>query len=937
MDEVHVSNIARSASWIGTTYNTTNSPSTFLTSGCEEHWMSFGTDETNESWSWSFNFPNSTGYYEFYSMGKKSGSTNETAPFTGDASCYYNPGPVISSPVPADGSEIDYDDATGLYNVTITDASTTFNWTIEIYYTGAGYFNNSGTDDTTGVKHCFYGFGYNYSYLVYVNVTNSFGLSADETYTFDIEPNCPPSVNWTYPANNSENNSLALIWECTFNDTTPGLPYWWEIDVYNNDTGIIFQNIDQLVLTTNTTANINLFGMNQSTWYRVEVKLYEPGADGCEECIGVDPSMPTSRNATFYFKTVNFTGYTWWDTDWKAKKLIKFDVNESEAEDLQVLINISKGPYGFPDNLATFPPTIYINSSNLGECRFVAQYWNTTDSTWGDTELYCYAELNSKTYDYITLPYEGAPVGADWIHVWVRLPPSNDTDKEYNRTAGEIWVYYKNLDHYPYNPISTTLELDSNGNDTFYWFRGFNEWIDESEWTQYTSGKHVWATLPIPDLNSTDKRLRFYQYMYQYHEAAGVDQYMDLFYVASTTGYNSAEKLSYYIKVDHATDKLYYYATGNHAGAPFTLMSAIMDWDAGGVYGFHDLIWYNDTEILINAYDYNGNFAGDADTSQTLDASLFKYIGFHMYTDVFAYSCQWGWDDTFLPSSLWQHVYDQWGDAEIYTSQLYCSIGKYIGREPTVTTTLLVELPYFILYTPTNGETDVELNPVLTGMVINGMGNALTQWWYYDPSLGWYNWLGQDNITNHSQVISLNTSLINDVYRQMINDGLWGSEYDTVYKWRITVTDGYTTFMQNYEFTTRFAIIANFTYVINGQQVIFTDTSTGAIDNMTTWYWDYGDGTTEDGVRNPVHYFYASANFTVTLIIEQITYHWSSEHNETLMMYVAPTVAPISILWQFDWGMFLPFVYILIILMLFLVLIFTIFRSAGKRYKPPRR
>ena len=36
-------------------------------------------------WSWNFDFPNSTGYYEFYSIGKKTGSQDEPTPVTADA------------------------------------------------------------------------------------------------------------------------------------------------------------------------------------------------------------------------------------------------------------------------------------------------------------------------------------------------------------------------------------------------------------------------------------------------------------------------------------------------------------------------------------------------------------------------------------------------------------------------------------------------------------------------------------------------------------------------------------------------------------------------------------------------------------------------------------------------------------------------------------
>jgi len=51
------------------------------------------TDGTNPDilspWSWSFYFPNNIGYYEFYSIGKRSGYSDETAPGSADAICKY--------------------------------------------------------------------------------------------------------------------------------------------------------------------------------------------------------------------------------------------------------------------------------------------------------------------------------------------------------------------------------------------------------------------------------------------------------------------------------------------------------------------------------------------------------------------------------------------------------------------------------------------------------------------------------------------------------------------------------------------------------------------------------------------------------------------------------------------------------------------------------
>jgi hypothetical protein len=95
-------------------------------------------------WSWSFNFPDGLGYYEFYSIGKY-GLNTETAPGTADASCrlryqytltigfvgsgsveaapappYYYNDPVTLTPMPTTGWSFDHwsgDDVTDLVDI----------------------------------------------------------------------------------------------------------------------------------------------------------------------------------------------------------------------------------------------------------------------------------------------------------------------------------------------------------------------------------------------------------------------------------------------------------------------------------------------------------------------------------------------------------------------------------------------------------------------------------------------------------------------------------------------------------------------------------------------------------------------------------------------------------------------------------------------------
>ena len=104
IDEVRVSDIFRGTDYRDTTYNTINDPSGFSYRGSEEQysagsgngcdwriWSDASNPDTGSPWGWSFDFPNSTGYYEFYSIAQKSGTT-ESAPGTADARCNYTAG-----------------------------------------------------------------------------------------------------------------------------------------------------------------------------------------------------------------------------------------------------------------------------------------------------------------------------------------------------------------------------------------------------------------------------------------------------------------------------------------------------------------------------------------------------------------------------------------------------------------------------------------------------------------------------------------------------------------------------------------------------------------------------------------------------------------------------------------------------------------------------
>jgi hypothetical protein len=90
----------------------------YSTDGTSWNEYTFFANDSQHPWEWAFDFPQSFGWYEFYSIGYYK-SKNENPPSTADTACLYTLAPVINNPYPSSG-------ATGVelnptLQITITD------------------------------------------------------------------------------------------------------------------------------------------------------------------------------------------------------------------------------------------------------------------------------------------------------------------------------------------------------------------------------------------------------------------------------------------------------------------------------------------------------------------------------------------------------------------------------------------------------------------------------------------------------------------------------------------------------------------------------------------------------------------------------------------------------------------------------------------------
>jgi hypothetical protein len=180
----------------GPTYWDSGSGENFsVTVGIEDYnWTEFGTD-TNYPWSWEFNFPNNTGYYEFYTIGNKSGWPNETKPDNADTMCKYNNQPTITNESPS--NESFGISLTPQMNVTVNDPdgdSMTITWSS----------NSSGTwqifgINSSAVNGTYYQINSNYTstgktYWWYVTINDGIDTNTSAIFHFTTTDIAPPQV-----------------------------------------------------------------------------------------------------------------------------------------------------------------------------------------------------------------------------------------------------------------------------------------------------------------------------------------------------------------------------------------------------------------------------------------------------------------------------------------------------------------------------------------------------------------------------------------------------------------------------------------------------------------------------------------------------------------------------------------------------------------------
>jgi len=351
-------------------------------------WMENETDYIGgDSWNWSFNFTkrNDSGYYEFYSVGKKNGCADEVEPTVGtsaDAIVWATPyAPVITGETPQDGSTDKI--LVPTLNVTVEDLNDNYvnvTWWSNSSGTWIQFGTNQNIDVGGGPVSIsqenlnFSDYSTNYWWSVNVSDGNTW---TNETYNFNTRQNVAPVIN-TYDIKNisgsskKDNNTGILINnnEYCFSINITDQNGWFDIEYI--DVHSWYDNgIDSSTYNETEGANINIFLRYENTSGNPNYFLIWPDDEAeiilsnCTESIIND----TTRIVNISFKPKNQVRWansnqTWTETDdaFDDTYSWNFEVDVNDTGDLN---DNKKGEYGvdFYSCISVAPLLVEITSA----------------------------------------------------------------------------------------------------------------------------------------------------------------------------------------------------------------------------------------------------------------------------------------------------------------------------------------------------------------------------------------------------------------------------------------------------------------------------------------------------------------------------------------------------------------------------------------------
>ncbi len=307
-------------------------------------WDDTNNPDESSPWQWTFDYPNGTGYYQFYSIATDNVGIVENPPNENDTGCYYNPyaptGPVINSYNLNNNTGSKLNNDTSLldvnneywFTINITDSN---GW-VDIEYIEIKAWYDHGDDSSTYNQTGYHGGNLN-MHLQYVNTTGiaEFKMLWPDDEAQIVLTNCTETII----------NSTTRIINISF---IPGSQIRW---ASSNDTWIATQNTTNDLWSWNFNITV-IDQVSKTAWVVDEYGIYRytcllpisnwvdvlalPGSYDNSNIVTITYLSNYDYNMSIYFEK-NLYNKTWDDTILIADNVdikANADPNDDITEDI---------------------------------------------------------------------------------------------------------------------------------------------------------------------------------------------------------------------------------------------------------------------------------------------------------------------------------------------------------------------------------------------------------------------------------------------------------------------------------------------------------------------------------------------------------------------------------------------------------------------------